>query len=74
MDENNMPRIEGEITHDKAEIKEHFKKENGPEWVKLERNLEEEITQVLRAVKVSLSLLRTQQFKMFSLPLHTLHS
>ncbi|XP_033625167.1 ATP-dependent RNA helicase DHX30-like [Asterias rubens] len=51
LDENNMPRIEGEITHDKAEIKEHFKKENGPEWVKLERNLEEEITQVLRAVK-----------------------
>ncbi len=52
MDENNKPRIEGEVTHNKEEIKEHFKKESRPEWVKLDHNLEAEISQALRAVKM----------------------
>ncbi|XP_038058115.1 ATP-dependent RNA helicase DHX30-like [Patiria miniata] len=52
LDENNKPRIAGEVLHSKEEIKEQLWRESRPDWIGLEPDLEMEVKQVLRHVKI----------------------
>ncbi|XP_022086589.1 putative ATP-dependent RNA helicase DHX30 [Acanthaster planci] len=51
LDDNNKPRIAGQVLHNKEDIKEQLWRESRPDWIGLEPDLGVEIKQVLQAIK-----------------------